>query len=189
MSWRRPSAGTGFGERTAGRPSMARARSTAPTPGRSRTPKSATTRGRRFSSSSRTGCLERTSETGDALVPSTLYLPDGRRVPVCVIEAPKEHLTDIEARDVRYPLNNIGGGSAIIANVQGRDYAATVACLVSDGHKVYALTNRHVAGEEGEIVYSRLDGEPSASASPRPSPDPRAVHRTVSGLARARTST
>ena len=95
---------------------------------------------------------------GDALVPSTLYLPDGRRVPVCVIEAPKEHLTDIEARDVRYPLNNIGGGSAIIADVQGRQYAATIACLVSDGHKVYALTNRHVAGEKGEVVYSRLDG-------------------------------
>ena len=95
---------------------------------------------------------------GDALVPSTLYLPDGRRVPVCVIEAPKEHLTDVEARDVRYPLNNIGGGSAIIADVQGRQYAATIACLVSDGHKVYALTNRHVAGEKGEVVYSRLDG-------------------------------
>ncbi|MFN7981103.1 MAG: hypothetical protein U0Q11_04535 [Vicinamibacterales bacterium] len=95
----------------------------------------------------------------DAMVPRSLYLPDGRQVPVCVIEAPKEHKTEVEARDVRYPINNIGGGSAILARVQGQDYAATVACLVSDGHKVYGLTNRHVAGEVGEVVYSKLDGK------------------------------
>lgn len=95
----------------------------------------------------------------DAMVPRALYLPDGRQVPVCVIEAPKEHRTEIEARTIRYPLNNIGGGSAILARVQGQDYAATVACLVSDGHKVFGLTNRHVAGEAGEVVYSRLDGK------------------------------
>jgi hypothetical protein len=98
------------------------------------------------------------SKKEDAVIPKTLYLQDGRRVPVCIVEAPKESLVDIEARDVRYPVNNLGGGLAIISSVQGRDYAATVACLVSDGHKVYALTNRHVAGEEGEIVHSRLDG-------------------------------
>ena len=104
--------------------------------------------------------VERTmlAKQDDAALPKCLYLPDGRQVPICVIEAPKEQRTDIEARDIRYPVNNIGGGSAILARVQGQDYAATVACLVSDGHKVYGLTNRHVAGEEGEVVYSRLDG-------------------------------
>lgn len=94
-----------------------------------------------------------------ALVPSTLYLPDGRGVPVCVIEAPRESRTPVLAPDVRHPLNNIGPGSPVIARVQGREYVATVGGLVSDGHKVYALTNRHVAGDPGEVVYARLDGQ------------------------------
>ena len=98
-------------------------------------------------------------KAGDAVVPKILYLRDGRSVPVCLIEAPKKISADIQALDIRYPLNNLGGGSAIVANVQAQEYAATVACLVSDGHKIYALTNRHVTGETGEIVYSRLDGK------------------------------
>jgi hypothetical protein len=92
-------------------------------------------------------------------VPKTLYLPDERSVPVCVIEAPREARTEIEARDMVEPINNIGGGSAVIAEVQGRRYAATIACLVSDGHKVYGLTNRHVTGDEGEVVFSRRAGK------------------------------
>jgi hypothetical protein len=99
------------------------------------------------------------AKTPGALVPRTLYLPDGRRVPVCVIEAPKEDRNEIQARDIGFPINNIGGGFPVVADVQGRQYAATIACLVSDGHTVYALTNRHVAGDAGEIVYSRLGGK------------------------------
>ncbi|HEY3855974.1 MAG TPA: hypothetical protein VGO67_16415 [Verrucomicrobiae bacterium] len=99
------------------------------------------------------------SGTSDGLVPKTLYLSDGRAVPVCVIEAPKELKNEVEAINVQYPLNNIGGGNPVIAEVQGRQYAATIACLVGDGHKVYALTNRHVTGEAGEVVYSRLGGK------------------------------
>ena len=91
-------------------------------------------------------------------VPKTLYLPDGRRVPVCVVEAPKEERNETVPPKIEYPLNNIGGGFPVIAEVQGRRYAATIACLVSDGHTIYALTNRHVAGEAGEVVYSRLGG-------------------------------
>jgi hypothetical protein len=98
------------------------------------------------------------AKTAGALVPKTLYLPDGRSVPVCVIEAPKEERNEIRPLEPRQPLNNLGGGSPVIADVQGRQYAATIACLVSDGHTVYALTNRHVAGEAGEVVYSRLGG-------------------------------
>jgi hypothetical protein len=94
----------------------------------------------------------------DEMVPKTLYLPNGTKVPVCVVEAPSESTADTAARNIRYPLNNIGSGHPIIAEVQGRDYAATVACLVTDGHKVYALTNRHVTGETGEVVWSELGG-------------------------------
>jgi hypothetical protein len=85
-------------------------------------------------------------------------MPDGSRVPVCVVEAPKESVTPVAAQEYHYPINNIGPGNAIIASVQGQQYAATVGCLVSDGHKIFALTNRHVTGEAGEIVSSKLSG-------------------------------
>lgn len=78
---------------------------------------------------------------------------------MCVIVAPKQDRTDVGAPAIRYPLNNIGGGYPVIADVQGQLHAATIACLVSDGHKVYALTNRHVTGDMGEVVYSRLGGK------------------------------
>ena len=92
------------------------------------------------------------------MVPSTIFMPDGRRGPVCVIEAPKESKTEVQARHVRFPLNNIGPGNPIIAVVQGQQFVATIGCLVSDGHKIYALTNRHVTGAEGEVVWSKLNG-------------------------------
>ncbi|MES1213492.1 MAG: hypothetical protein ABUL64_02810, partial [Singulisphaera sp.] len=54
-----------------------------------------------------------------------------------------------------------------LANVQGREYLATIACLVSDGHKTYALTNRHVASDAGEELFSKLSGsvEPIGQSS------------------------
>jgi hypothetical protein len=93
------------------------------------------------------------------MVPRTLYLPDGREVPVCVILAPRQARTDVTAPPIRYPLNNIGGGYPVVADVQGQSHVATIACLVGDGHKVYALTNRHVAGDAGEVVYAQLGGK------------------------------
>jgi hypothetical protein len=94
----------------------------------------------------------------DELVPPTLYLPDGRRIPVCVIEAPRDPVNPAEPPQVRYPLNNIGSGCPVIVDVQQRQHVATIACLATDGHKVYALTNRHVSGGAGEIVQSLLNG-------------------------------
>lgn len=95
----------------------------------------------------------------DGMIPKSFLMPSGSRVPLCVIEAPRESQTPIAAPDIIHPLNNIGPGSPIIASVQGQDYVATVTCLVSDGHTVYALTNRHVTGEGGEIVEAELGGE------------------------------
>src|SRR5262249_28841410 len=91
------------------------------------------------------------------MIPRTLFLPDGRKVPVCVIMV--EKVAQVPPTPViPFPLNNIGGGNPIIADVQGREYVATISCLVSDGHRIYALTNRHVAGDPGEILYSKLSG-------------------------------
>lgn len=91
------------------------------------------------------------------MVPRTLYLPDGRKAPVCVTLVEKVAQAP-PTPDIRFPLNNIGGGNPIIADVQGREHVATISCLVSDGHRTYALTNRHVAGDPDEILYSRLGG-------------------------------
>jgi hypothetical protein len=100
----------------------------------------------------------KTTDPGD-MVPRTVFMPDGSRVPICVIEAPRVSATPVGVRQVNQPLNNLGPGSAVIAHVQGQDYLATIGCLVSDGHKIYALTNRHVTGEAGEIVEAVLGGE------------------------------
>ena len=99
------------------------------------------------------------AERPSEMVPTTLFLPDGRKVPVCVIEAPKPEATEIAARNIVFPVNNLGPGRPVLASVQGQTYVATVGCLVSDGHKVYALTNRHVAGAQGETVFARRGGD------------------------------
>ena len=101
----------------------------------------------------------------DQMVPKTIFLPNGSHVPICVIQAARESKTEIEAPEVAHPLNNIGPGSPIIATAQGRHYLATVACLVSDGHTVYGLTNRHVTGDAGQVVEAILGGERGKSAS------------------------
>jgi hypothetical protein len=95
----------------------------------------------------------------DRMVPKTIFMPNGSRVPVCVILAPRESTTSIAAPDIIRPINNIGSGSPIIASSQGQDYAATVACLVTDGHTYYALTNRHVTGPAGSVVEAKLGGD------------------------------
>ena len=91
------------------------------------------------------------------MVPRTLYLPTGKKVPVCVILVEKD-LVAPPTPEIRFPLNNIGGGNPIVVNLQGRSHVATMSCLVTDGHRTYALTNRHVAGNAGEVLYSRLNG-------------------------------
>lgn len=100
---------------------------------------------------------DRIYDTND-IVPKTLYLPDGRRVPVCVIEAPKDPESAATPPLKLHPLNNIGSGHPVFVGVQQRNHVATVGCLVTDGHKTYALTNRHVTGETGEEIFSELGG-------------------------------
>ena len=95
---------------------------------------------------------------GDNVVPKTIYLPDGRVIPVCIVEAPKQAQisAEIDPHRLRFPDNVIGGGFPLLMHSQGVDWIATVGCLVADGHRYYALTNKHVTGEGGELVYSRF---------------------------------
>jgi len=95
------------------------------------------------------------------MVPKTLFLPDGREVPVCVIWARKGDSAKalIDYRNLVFPKNIIGGGYPVMTTVQEQDHLATIGCLVTDGHFTYALTNRHVSGEPGETLYTFLNGE------------------------------
>lgn len=101
------------------------------------------------------------SKSPGAVVPKTLYLPDGRAVPVCIVEAPRnlESTDPPVANTIRYPKSVIAGGYPLEVTVQGRDHIATVGCLVSDGSRYYGLTNRHVCGEPGRIIRARLGGD------------------------------
>lgn len=91
-------------------------------------------------------------------VPKALYMPDGRVVPVCVVEAPRDESAPATPADMKFPDNLIGGGFPVIADVQQQTHIASIGCMLTDGHRVYALTNRHVAGEPGEVVYAVLAG-------------------------------
>ncbi|AMN40936.1 hypothetical protein [Rhodoplanes sp. Z2-YC6860] len=94
------------------------------------------------------------------VVPKTLYLPDGRSVPVCVIEARKQDFAkDLMVRaDSRVPRNLLGPGTPIVnRDAQGMERVGTAGCVVRDGESYYLLTNRHVVGAPGTPI-SALQG-------------------------------
>ena len=91
------------------------------------------------------------------VVPKSLFLPDGRIVPVCVIEARlQEYSKDLQINaDDRRPRNLLGPGSAIVnENGQGMARLATAGGLVRDGERYYVLTNRHAVGEPGTTIHA-----------------------------------
>ncbi|WP_020065706.1 Nal1-like putative serine protease [Paraburkholderia caledonica] len=94
----------------------------------------------------------------DHMVPRTLYMPDGRAVPVCVVAVQETEPSTKAPADTRWPSTYIGGGCPLLAQAQGVERTASVGCLVTDGHTTYALTNRHVCGEPGSPVKARLRG-------------------------------
>jgi hypothetical protein len=101
--------------------------------------------------------------TGDGLhpqdmVPRSLYLPDGRIIPVCVVQVEPVAPQQRKLAGWIWPEAPIGGGFPLLVKSQGLQRVASVGCLVTDGHTIYALTNRHVCGAPGEPVYARLRG-------------------------------
>jgi hypothetical protein len=94
------------------------------------------------------------------LVPRQIYMPDGRIVPICVIEASKDEYIEEypDPSQIIFPTNYIGGGFPLILQSQGVQRIASIGCVVTDGNKYYALTNKHVVGEPGTIIYTKLKG-------------------------------
>jgi hypothetical protein len=94
----------------------------------------------------------------DGFIANRLYLPDGTLVPVCVVEAPREEMPVVQNIPI-FPRQFLGGGYPLLMESQGTEQFATAGCLVTDGHTSYVLTNRHVAGPQGEAVYTLVGGE------------------------------
>jgi hypothetical protein len=96
----------------------------------------------------------------DQVVPKFLYLPDGKMIPVCVIFAEEQKDAPPPLQDLSFPHELIGGGYPVVTEEQEKQYVGSIGCLVTDGNSVFALTNRHVAGEEGRKIFSFFDGDP-----------------------------
>ena len=93
------------------------------------------------------------------IVPRTLYMPDGRAVPVCVVAVDPDESDPNEMRLQRlWPQHTYGGGLPITVETQQQRHLATAGCLVSDGNQLYALTARHVCGTPGTRIYGTLRG-------------------------------
>lgn len=97
------------------------------------------------------------AEAPDTMVPRFLYMPDGRVVPTCVVYAARDPAPRPRATPT-FPSDLLGGGAPALQDVQGQLRLSTVGCLVTDGDLVFALTNRHVAGEEGRRIHTVVHG-------------------------------
>src|SRR5262245_55259326 len=96
------------------------------------------------------------------VVPTALHMPNGKVVPVCVVQAPLDSQMRSSHRPPVFSKSYIGGGYPVIADVQGEEHMASIGCLVTDGHTTYAVTNRHVTGAPGETLYTFVNGERQA---------------------------
>lgn len=94
------------------------------------------------------------------VIPRTLYMPDGREVPVCVVVAPRklDNSAAVDSQRLRFPGNVVSAGFPVLSRVQGETRVASLGCLVTDGNRFYALTNRHVSGPEGTELFTRMAG-------------------------------
>ena len=102
---------------------------------------------------------EQPSELGAQIVPRTLYLPDGRLVPTCVVEAAPDETLPPPAPGPAQVSHLLGGGYACMREHQGEISTGSIGCLVRRGGSYYALTNRHVAGGDGEHVSAVIRGD------------------------------
>ena len=94
-------------------------------------------------------------------IPKSIYLCK-KVIPVCVVEAPLIATAGppVDPMKLKYPKTLMSGGYPVHTRVQKIDHIASIGCLVTDGHTVYALTNRHVAGRSKEVLSSILNGKP-----------------------------
>ena len=93
------------------------------------------------------------------VVPPFIYLPDGRVIPTCVVQASLWNGADTRLVGYQFSKQLMGGGYPVITKVQGKEHVGSVGCLVTDGVRHFALTNQHVAGEAGSEIFTLLQGD------------------------------
>ena len=98
--------------------------------------------------------LKKNPELASQLVPSFLYLPDGRVVPTCVVEVAPEGGAPAEVEPPLFKSDLVGGGFPLQTRTQGKTHVGSIGCLVTNGDSVFALTNRHVVGEPGRDIFA-----------------------------------
>jgi len=99
----------------------------------------------------------------DQAVPRLLYLADGRVVPTCIVLATKQEEAPPPLKSINFPSDLLGGGYPILTDVQGEERIGSLGCLVTDGHTVFALTNRHVAGPANQEVFTLVRSQRQTS--------------------------
>ena len=96
----------------------------------------------------------------DEVIPPFISLSDGRVIPVCTLEAPiYSGNPPSQTGPLTFASNIVGGGYPVLAEVQGTEHVGSLACIVTDGDRYFALTNQHVAGLEGREIYTLLRGQ------------------------------
>src|SRR5215813_11315670 len=61
-----------------------------------------------------------------SMIPPTLYLPDGRAAPVCVVEVQPGEPKPSPNLATRWPDSYLGGGFPLLQEVQGEEHVASV---------------------------------------------------------------
>jgi hypothetical protein len=62
----------------------------------------------------------------DDAVPSAVYMPNGQKVPLCVIQVEKDDVRREGDAQFNYPASVIGGGYPVICDVQGQEHIASI---------------------------------------------------------------
>lgn len=101
------------------------------------------------------------------IVPPSLYLPDGRVIPTCVVLATPDEAPPGPSAGPFHASHLLGGGYECLREHQGEQAFGSFGCLMRKGGSYYALTNHHVAGGDGEVVKAYVRGayEPVGTSS------------------------
>jgi len=93
----------------------------------------------------------------DQVVRPFFDLPDGRVVPVCVVCASLYEGETSQIVSVPLTSSGLGGGFPVFTTVQGEEHVGTIACIVHDSERHFALTAGHVAGTPGSEISTLVD--------------------------------
>ena len=93
----------------------------------------------------------------DQVVRPFFDLPDGRVVPVCVVCASLYEGETSQIVSVPLISSGLGGGFPVFTVVQGEEHVGTVAGIVHDSQRHFALTAGHVAGTPGSEISTLVD--------------------------------